>query len=80
MEQDLVPVDMLSPGEWGEVAEVCGKPDWIHRLAELGVHCGCKLRLLQAGSPCILQVGDARFSMRADSAMQIFVRPIVPTV
>ncbi len=75
---DLVlPLDLLQPGEWGEVAEVTGEPGWICRLAELGVCVGCRLQMLQAGCPCLLRVGGGRLSLRADTPQSILVRPVL---
>jgi Fe2+ transport system protein FeoA len=73
---ELLPLELLDRGEWADVAEVTGEPGWIGRLAELGVRVGSRLRVLQPGSPCLLQVGDARLSLRGDWAMQILVRPV----
>ena len=47
------------------------------RLAEMGVRIGSRLRVLQSGSPCLLQVGESRLSLRGDWATQILVRPVV---
>ena len=71
----LLPLELLNRGEWAEVAEVTGEPAWVSRMAELGVRCGSRLRVLQPGSPCLLQVGGTRLSLRGDLAMQILVRP-----
>jgi Fe2+ transport system protein FeoA len=67
---------MLDGGTWADVAEVTGEPGWVSRLAELGLRIGCRLRVLQPGSPCLLQVGGTRLSLRAELAMQILVRPV----
>jgi Fe2+ transport system protein FeoA len=72
----LVPLELLSGGEWGEVAAVSGEPHWVGRLAEIGVRVGSRLRVLQPGSPCLLQVGGVRLSLRPDWATQILVRPL----
>lgn len=76
MNHDLLPLDMLRAGEWAEVAEVHGEPGWVGRMAELGLRLGSRLRVLQAGSPCLLQVGEARLSLRGELAFQIMVRPV----
>lgn len=76
--ETLMPVELLASGTWGDVAEVTGEPDWVGRMAELGVRTGSRLQVLQPGSPCLLQVGGARLSLRADLAMQILVRPVSP--
>lgn len=76
MHHDLMPLELLNTGEWADVAEVNGEPCWVGRMAELGVRSGSRLCVLQPGSPCILQVGGARLSLRGDMAMQILVRPV----
>jgi ferrous iron transport protein A len=73
---NLLPLELLNPGEYADIAEVCGEPCWVGRLAELGLRIGCRLRVLQAGSPCLLEVGECRLSLRGDCCMQILVRPI----
>jgi Fe2+ transport system protein FeoA len=67
---------MLRPGEWADVAEVNGEAGWVGRLAELGVRAGCRLCMVQAGLPCLLQVGGCRLSLRGEQATQILVRPV----
>lgn len=76
----LLPLECLPTGEWAEVADVCGEPGWVGRLAELGLRLGTPLKILQGGSPCLLQVGGARLSLRADLAMQVLVRPLAVAV
>lgn len=72
----LVPLDMLNVGEWAEVAEVAGEPAWVTRMAELGLRVGCRLRLLQGGRPCLLQLDGCRLSLRGDCVMQVLVYPL----
>lgn len=72
----LLPLEMLQAGEWADVAELHGEPAWVGRMAELGLRSGARLRMLRAGAPCLLQVGETRLSLRGDAAMQILVRPV----
>ena len=72
----LVPLELLGAGEWADVAEVTGEPSWVCRMAELGVRTGCRLCMVRPGSPCLLQVGGCRLSLRGDGDMQILVRPV----
>lgn len=58
------------------MAEVHGEPGWVSRLAELGVRIGCRLRVLQGGCPCLLQVDGGRLTLRPECALQILVRPV----
>ncbi len=76
MPAELMPLELLHAGAWADVADVTGEPGWVTRLAEMGVRIGCRLRVVQPGSPCLLQVGDSRLSLRGDWAMQILVRPV----
>jgi ferrous iron transport protein A len=70
----LLPLDCLPSGEWAEVAEVMGEPRWVGRLAELGLRTGSLVKVLQPGSPCLLEVGGCRLSLRIDGTFQILVR------
>jgi Fe2+ transport system protein FeoA len=73
----LLPVEFLQAGEWAEVADVTGEPAWIGRMAELGIRAGSRLRVLQPGSPCLLQLDGLRISLRGDWSTRILVRPVV---
>jgi Fe2+ transport system protein FeoA len=72
----LMPLDMLQAGEWGEVEEVTGEPGWIGRLAELGIRQGCRLRVVQPGSPCLLHVSGCKLCLRGGECSKILVRPV----
>ncbi len=74
---NLLPLEMLSSGEWADVAEVCGDPCWVGRLAELGLRSGCRLQMLQEGATCLLNLGGCRLCLRADAASKIYVRPVL---
>lgn len=74
MNPDLIPLEILRPGERAEVADVMGEPAWIGRMAELGLRVGGQLEVLRGGSPCLVRLGECRLSLRADQAMQILVR------
>jgi ferrous iron transport protein A len=73
----LIPLDMLRPGDWADVADVDGDPNWVCRLAELGLRAGCRLQMLQGGAPCLLRVAGCKLCLRADELSQILVRPVV---
>ena len=74
--QAIVPLELLGAGEWADVAEVAGEPGWVGRMAEMGVRAGCRVQVVQPGSPCLLQVGGCRLCLRGDCLMQILVRPV----
>jgi ferrous iron transport protein A len=71
----ILPLELLHNGEWADVAQVAGESAWVHRLAEIGIRPGCRLEVLQAGCPCLIQVGGVRLSIRSDQGTQILVRP-----
>jgi len=74
----LLPLELLAAGAWAEVAAVRGEPAWVGRMAELGLRPGCRLQILQSGSPCLLQVGGCRLCLRGEQLMQILVRLLSP--
>jgi Fe2+ transport system protein FeoA len=72
----LLPLELLDCGAHAEIHEVTGTPAVVSRLAELGLRAGSRLRVLQGGSPCLLQVGGSRLCLRSDQDMQVLVRPL----
>ena len=73
----LVPLELLRTGEWADVAEVSGEPAWVGRMAELGVRSGCRLQVVQDGSPCLLNIAGCKLCVRGDACSQILVRPLL---
>ncbi|HEX5272226.1 MAG TPA: FeoA family protein [Gemmataceae bacterium] len=71
----LLPLDCLHSGDWAEVAKVTGEPKWVSRLAELGIRPGTLVKILQPGSPCLIEIDGCRLSLRLDYESQILVRP-----
>lgn len=76
MFETLIPLEHVSSGCWVEVSDVNGSSPWLARLGELGVRGGTRLRVLQSGCPCLVQIGDCRLSLRLDDTMQVLVRPL----
>ncbi len=72
----LMPLDMLRAGEVAEIEEVSGHHSWVCRLAELGIRQGCRVRVVQSGSPCLLDVGGHKLCLRGGECSQILVRPV----
>jgi ferrous iron transport protein A len=60
----MLPLEIMKSGAWAEVAAIYGEPTWVRRLTELGIQNGIRLRILQGGSPCLLQIGENRMSIR----------------
>ena len=58
------------------MCDVSGESAWVGRMAELGIRVGAIVQMLRDGSPCLLQVGGGRLSLRGDADFQVFVRPV----
>ena len=72
----IFPLDMLKPGEWADVADVTGDAGWVCRMAELGLREGCRIQMIQDGTPCMLRVADCKLCLRSDDTSHILVRPL----
>jgi Fe2+ transport system protein FeoA len=73
---NTLPLDMLRPGEWADVADVAGDPSWVCRMAEMGLQAGSRVQMLQSGTPCMLRVAGCKLCLRGGECTQILVRPI----
>ena len=80
MHHPPLPIELLTAGDWADVAEIHGDAAWVGRMAELGIRTGSRLQILQGGSPCLLQVNGSRLCLRGEQAMQILVRPVPEAV
>ena len=72
----LLPLELLQPGDWADVADVSGDAGCVGRLGELGIRVGCRLQVVQPGSPCLVRIGHAAICLRGDCAVQILVQPL----
>jgi len=45
-------------------------------MAELGLRAGCRVQMLQSGTPCLLQVAGCKLCVRGCDSSQILVRPL----
>lgn len=70
----LVPLDLLGPGDEAVIEDVHGDAQWVDRMAELGIRSGCRLRLVQPGNPCLIDVCGSRLCVRGDDILRILVR------
>jgi len=69
----VIPLEMLRSGEQGRVCDVDGASDFVHRLQEMGLRAGVLVKMLQPGSPCILDINHQRLSFRAHEIVTILV-------
>ena len=70
-----LPLDRLNVGQAARVEQVVGEPQQVRRLRELGFRDGEPVEMIQAGSPCIIQLGSKRLCFRATEMLGVLVRP-----
>jgi len=71
-----VPVEYLSPECEGIVVELAGEGPNIHRLEEMGIRCGCRIRMLCPGETCLLAIDGKKLCLRLGASAEIFVCPV----
>lgn len=72
---DLVPLNLLRVGQRALVSQILGLPEQVKRLAELGVRDGAQVRIVQSGSPCIIQLDNQRLCFRDCDLLSVLVCP-----
>jgi Fe2+ transport system protein FeoA len=75
---NAVPVEYLAPEAEGVVVDLCGEEKNVHRLEELGIRCGCKIRMLSPGEPCLLAIEGKKMCLRLGASAGILVHPLTP--
>jgi ferrous iron transport protein A len=70
----IVPLQLLVPGQAAEVEEVVGDAEQVHRLEELGVRPGAAIEMLQPGSPCIIRLAGSKLCFRETDLLNVLVR------
>ncbi|MBU6384660.1 MAG: ferrous iron transport protein A [Pirellula sp.] len=75
---NAVPVEYLAPETEGVVVDLCGEEKNVHRLEELGIRCGCKIRMLCPGETCLLAIEGKKMCLRLNSTAEILVQPLTP--
>ncbi|HRI87954.1 MAG TPA: FeoA domain-containing protein [Candidatus Hydrogenedentes bacterium] len=68
------PLTACAAGDEAEILELAIDSGLAARLRELGLVAGSALRVVSAGSPMILEIGETRFCLRGAEADGIFVR------
>jgi ferrous iron transport protein A len=74
----IVPMNLLNPGESGCVCDVAGESQLVRRLDEMGLRAGVEVRMVQPGRPCIVALDHQRLSFRGDDEAQVFVEVARP--
>lgn len=70
---DLIPINMIPPGQQAEVRQIVGQPEHIRRLEELGVRGGVILEVVQTGTPCIIRIGTTKLCFRDGEMCAVLV-------
>jgi Fe2+ transport system protein FeoA len=71
----------LAPGEFGTVREVGGEAEIRHRLLEMGLTSGTRVRMIRIaplGDPVELQLRGYRLSVRKSEAATVAVEAAAP--
>ena len=71
---ELMPLNLLSPGQRASVGQVLGQPEQVQRLKELGLRDGATIEMVQTGSPCIVRLSGQKLCFRADELLRVLVR------
>jgi Fe2+ transport system protein FeoA len=71
---DIIPLPLLPAGQRACIAQLMGRADEVHRLEELGLRVGTSVEMVQAGSPCIVSLGESRLCFRGGEATKVLVR------
>lgn len=72
---DLIPLQMLTAGQFARIDHLLGTADDVQRLQEMGLHQGARVEMVQQGSPCIVRLGSSKVCLRDANLFQILVRP-----
>jgi len=73
MMQQIVPLEVLAPGEGGRIRDVDGDRCLVARLAEMGLRRGVEVHMIASGSPCIIAFDNHRMSFRAEEDAVVLV-------
>lgn len=71
---DLIPLEMLRPGQFAVVGEIVGQADQVVRLEELGLRSGRTVEMVQSGCPCIIRVDGHKLCFRDGDCFNVLVR------
>ena len=71
---NILPLPLVDAGSKAVVSQIAGTPDYVRRLKELGFCEGNELTVLNAGSPCMVRLGESKFSFRDSDSAAIFVQ------
>jgi len=70
-----IPLSLLQPGQAGQVDHLTGAADVVKRLQEMGLRPGTKIEMVQAGTPCIVRLGNTKLCFRETEMIHVMVCP-----
>ena len=70
----LLPLELLAPGQPAVIDSLIGDVQQVHRLEEMGLRPGTPVELVQSGSPCIIRLGGCKLCIRESELLQVLVR------
>ncbi len=78
MTETVLPIDLLKSNEEASIIELHGDEPQVHRLAEMGLRVGAKVRMIRPGAPCLLALDGKRLSLRLNDALEVLVAVLHP--
>ena len=72
---ELIPLNLLGPGQGGQIEQLMGRPEDVQRLEELGLRGGRYIEMVQSGSPCIVRLDGQKICFRGGELLNVLVRP-----
>lgn len=69
-----VPLGELKAGQSGCIGEIAGSCALVHRLREMGLRKGVKVRMIRSGSPCIFRLEGHKLCVRAEEVSGVRVQ------
>lgn len=71
-----LPIEYFPREEEGVIVEILGDGPSVHRLAEMGVCRGCRIRMLSPGETCVVSIDGKRMCLRLMEVAEILVSPV----
>ena len=71
---EMIPLSLLRAGEAASVGEIVGNVELVHRLREMGLQNGARVKMIRPGSPCIIGLDGQRLGFRGDDLARVLVR------
>lgn len=73
--ENLLPLQFASAGSIVQVRHVGGSAQAVHRLHEMGLREGVAMQIVQAGTPCIVQLTGHKLAVRNEDGVMVLVSP-----